>query len=275
MNWRGLPSWRPGGTDAAPTDGPPGDPALDEALAALTAGPRRHELEGLAVPLAAYRTTFSAVPAVGGGGRGAVALSGFTGLVGAKAAATVGGIALGLGATALVAAVSFSPTAVAPRSLAPGGASTSTTPTSTSTGSASPAATSTASASSRGVGPDATGPAAHGLCTAWANHHAKGDSPALDTPPMRNLAKAAGGADKIAGYCATVPHPGKGRGADKATKTPKPDKTRGAGGESDDGSGPKPTKTKAPKPDRPSRSSTPTATTSPSPGPSGESTQED
>ena len=271
MNWRGLPSWRPEGEDAALTDASPTDPAVDEALAALTAAPRRHELEGLAAPLAAYRSTFSSMPAVAGGARRAAVLSGFTGLVGAKAAAAVGGIALGLGATALVAAVSLSPTAMSPRPLTPGGASASSTPTAGSSGSSTP----TPSATKSGVGPDATGPAAHGLCTAWANHAAKGDSPALDTPPMRNLAEAAGGADKVAAYCATVPHPGKGRGADKAAKpdkSAKPERTKGV---EDDDSTPKPTRTKAPKPDKPARTTTPAPTTTPTPTPSDTGTKED
>ncbi len=270
VNWRGLPSWRPEGEDAAPTEASPTDPAVDEAVTALTAAPRRHELEGLAAPLAAYRSTFSSMPAVAGGTRRAAVLSGFTGLVGAKAAAAVGGIALGLGATALVASVSLSPTAMSPRPLTPGGPSASTAPTATSSGSPTP----TPSSTKRGVGPDATGPAAHGLCTAWANHAAKGDSPALDTPPMRNLAEAAGGAGRIAAYCATVPHPGKGRGVgkgdkadkpDKPDKAAKPDRTKGA--EDDDDSTPKATRTKAPKPDKPdkpARTTTPSPTTAPS-----------
>lgn len=252
-SWRGLPSRRPPGEDAAPTDVSPTDPALDEALAALTAAPRRHELEGLAAPLAAYRTTFSSAAPVAAGGRRAALLAGFTGLLGARAAATVGGIALGLGATALVASVSLSPTATSPRPLTPAGASSSATPTGSATPSTKP--------SDRGVGPDATGPAAHGLCTAWANHAAKGDSPALDTPPMRNLAEAAGGAGKVAAYCATVEHPGKGRGADKSAK---PEKTKGA---DDDEGTPKPTRTKAPKPDKPAKSPTPAPSTSSSPTP--------
>jgi hypothetical protein len=57
------------------------------------------------------------------------------------------------------------------------------------------------------VGPDATGPAAFGLCTAYAHAKAHGTAP-QKAVAFRNLAAAAGGAAKIAGYCATVPHPG-------------------------------------------------------------------
>jgi hypothetical protein len=57
------------------------------------------------------------------------------------------------------------------------------------------------------VGPDATGPAAFGLCTAYAHAKAHGTA-SQKAVAFRNLAAAAGGAAKIAAYCATVPHPG-------------------------------------------------------------------
>ncbi|HEX8093731.1 hypothetical protein, partial [Jatrophihabitans sp.] len=55
------------------------------------------------------------------------------------------------------------------------------------------------------AGPDATGPAAFGLCTAYA--HANGQS-AEGSVAFANLATAAGGADKVEAYCATIVHPG-------------------------------------------------------------------
>jgi hypothetical protein len=56
-------------------------------------------------------------------------------------------------------------------------------------------------------GPDATGPAAFGLCTAYA--HAKTHGTATrKAVAFGNLAAAAGGAANIAAYCAAVPHPG-------------------------------------------------------------------
>jgi len=57
------------------------------------------------------------------------------------------------------------------------------------------------------VGPDATGPAAFGLCTAYTHAKAHGTASQKATA-FRNLAAAAGGAAKIAAYCATVAHPG-------------------------------------------------------------------
>jgi hypothetical protein len=57
------------------------------------------------------------------------------------------------------------------------------------------------------VGPDATGPAAFGLCTAWGHVQTEGQV-ADKSVAFRNLATAAGGADKITAYCATVLRPG-------------------------------------------------------------------
>ena len=65
----------------------------------------------------------------------------------------------------------------------------------------------TISATGAAVGPDATGPAAVGLCTAWAHAKAHGTGSQQATA-FRNLAAAAGGAANVAAYCAAVPHPG-------------------------------------------------------------------
>ena len=77
-------------------------------------------------------------------------------------------------------------------------------PTGTSTESATGTPTGTR-ASARGVGPDATGPAAFGLCTAWSKGGLSTTSVAY-----RNLVTAAGGADGISAYCATIIKPGSG-----------------------------------------------------------------
>ncbi|TAL42132.1 MAG: hypothetical protein EPN91_09125 [Salinibacterium sp.] len=54
------------------------------------------------------------------------------------------------------------------------------------------------------VGPDATGPAAHGLCTAFTH-----GGLAVSSTAYQSLVTAANGAENIATYCATVPAPGK------------------------------------------------------------------
>ena len=66
------------------------------------------------------------------------------------------------------------------------------------------------------VGPDATGHAAFGLCTAWAHVQTQGQV-ADKSVAFRNLATAAGGADKITAYCAKVPHPGASATGSSAT----------------------------------------------------------
>lgn len=66
-------------------------------------------------------------------------------------------------------------------------------------------------------GVDATGPAAHGLCTAFA----AGGLPTTSTA-YRSLAEAAGGHAGIAGYCAAVPEPGKPTAGPTTRPTGKP-----------------------------------------------------
>ena len=58
-------------------------------------------------------------------------------------------------------------------------------------------------ATTKPVGPDATGPAAHGLCTAFAHGGLNVSSTAY-----ASLASAAKGASNIATYCSTIPKQG-------------------------------------------------------------------
>ena len=53
------------------------------------------------------------------------------------------------------------------------------------------------------VGPSVRDSAAYGLCNAYQHANASQRAAAF-----RNLVNAAGGADKVAAYCASVPHPG-------------------------------------------------------------------
>lgn len=75
------------------------------------------------------------------------------------------------------------------------------------------------------VGPNATGPAAHGLCNAFQHG---GLGPA--SVAYASLAKAAGGAEGISAYCATVVAPGHSAQHDAATaptSEPTPDVAEG------------------------------------------------
>ncbi len=56
------------------------------------------------------------------------------------------------------------------------------------------------------AGPDPAGPAAHGLCTAYARAAAHGPA-TRRAVAFRNLAAAAGGGGQVAAYCATAPRP--------------------------------------------------------------------
>lgn len=245
---------RPTGQAAPPEDAvEAADPGLADLVAALTAEPAAHELDGFERPWSAYTTQF---PPGGPTGSTRRRTPMPIGRLGARAAAAVGGAALGLAATAAAVALSM-PSGPASAPLAP--AATAATP----------------SASPSGRGPDATGPAAHGLCTAWSRHRANGSTEALDSPPMRNLAAAAGGAAGIEAYCAGIEHPGKGRpdqpgqqGRDKGDKARDKDKDDEKGKPTTTPGTSKPKATppaKPPKTPKPTASASPTPSTSPSP----------
>jgi hypothetical protein len=67
--------------------------------------------------------------------------------------------------------------------------------------------TATRAGSSHPVGPVATGSAAHGLCNAYQHAEEHGTA-AERSVAFRNLARAAGGASRVAAFCSGVQHPG-------------------------------------------------------------------
>jgi hypothetical protein len=71
------------------------------------------------------------------------------------------------------------------------------------------------------VGPDATGPAGFGLCTAYAHAKAHGTA-SQKAMAFRNLAAVAGGAAKLAAYCAAVPHPGSSQSSQSGSTPTRP-----------------------------------------------------
>lgn len=139
---------------------------------------------------------------------------------GTAAAAYTGSLPAGLqnDAHSLIGAPTATPTADAAETATPeptDAATETATPEPTET----PTATDTPSATAP-IGPDATGPAAHGLCTAFEHGGLNQASVAY-----ASLAKAAGGADGISSYCAAVVAPGQSaqHGADdSATSTVEP-----------------------------------------------------
>jgi hypothetical protein len=73
-----------------------------------------------------------------------------------------------------------------------------------------------ATAKSTPVGPDATGPAAFGLCTAFAH------GLNVSSTAYASLVSAADGASNIATYCATIPAPGQSASHPQHTANPVP-----------------------------------------------------
>ncbi|WP_330475696.1 hypothetical protein [Terrabacter sp. C0L_2] len=146
-------------------------------------------------------------------------------LAGAKLGATIAGIAVGLGGAATVVYVSsnvaHTPDSHASATATPASSGASGTSGTSGGSGTSGARTGTPTPQGTAVGPDATGSAAHGLCTARkavaANGNGNGGK-AMDSVAFTNLAKAAGGADKIASWCATVTAPG--ASGDHATGKP-------------------------------------------------------
>jgi hypothetical protein len=186
-------------------------------LAALNAAPQEGELAGHARALAEFRHR-GGVPAHAR--RSARRRSRLlTSLLTAKAAAAAGAAAIALGGG--VAAAAYTSTLPAPAqqfahsvigapspqpSHRPGSPQPSHRP---GTLQATPARTDAG-------GPDATGPAAFGLCTAYAHAKAHGTA-SQKAMAFRNLAAAAGGAAKVAAYCTAVPHPGSSRSSQPAS----------------------------------------------------------
>ena len=179
-----------------PASSPPELQPVADVLAALTAGPASDELAGEAAALAAFRNRVGVpVPAPRSRPRRHPLPAS---LLSARAAAAAAVTALGIGGFATAAFAGALPTtaqqfahhtigAPAPDHGQPAGTH--------------PSATGTP------VGPDATGPAAFGLCTAYAHAKAHGTSK-QQAAALANLAAAAGGAANVADYCTGVPHPG-------------------------------------------------------------------
>jgi hypothetical protein len=175
---------------------PPGLQPVADALAALTARPASDELAGEAAALAEFCNRVGvSVPVSRSRHRRhpllASLLSARAAAVAAVAALSLGGFATAAFAGALPAPAQQFAHHTFGAPAAEGGQPTGTHPSATAT----PA------------GPDATGPAAFGLCTAWAHAKAHGTS-SQQAVAFRNLAAAAGGAGHVAAYCAAMPHPG-------------------------------------------------------------------
>jgi hypothetical protein len=179
-----------------PASSPPELQPVADLLAALTAGPASDELAGEAAALAAFRSRAGVpVPAHRSRHRRHPLPAS---LLSARAAAAAAAAALGIGGFATAAFAGALP--------APAQQFAHHTIGAPSPDRGQPAGTHP-SATGMPAGPDATGPAAFGLCTAYAHAKAHGTSN-QQAAAFANLAAAAGGAGNVAAYCAAVPHPG-------------------------------------------------------------------
>jgi hypothetical protein len=176
-------------------------------LAALNAAPQYDELAGHARVLAEFRRRGGMPVHARRSARRRSRL--LTVLLTAKAAAAAAAAAVALGG---VAAAAYTGTLPAPAQQFAHGVIGAPSPQpshrpATPQPSYRPGAPRATPARTDAVGPDATGPAAFGLCNAYAHAKAHGTA-SQKAVAFRNLAAAAGGAAKIAAYCTAVPHPG-------------------------------------------------------------------
>ncbi len=183
-----------GGTPVADASAPLQQ--LADVLAALRAAPAGDEMAGKAAALAEFRQEFGVSPHPIRSRRRRPTL--LSSLLSAKAAVAAAVAAVGLGGVATAAFANALPTPAQQFAH-------------DTIGAPSPHASSSSNPNSghsgTPVGPNASGPAAFGLCTAYANATQHGNA-AQKAVAFRNLENAAGGAANVASFCASVAHPG-------------------------------------------------------------------
>jgi hypothetical protein len=178
-------------------------------LAALNAAPEDGELAGHARALAEFRRRGGMPVHARRSARRRPRL--LTLLTVKAAAAAVAAVALGG-----VAAAAYTSTLPAPAQQFAHSVIGAPSPSATASPSHRPGTPQATPARTDAVGPDASGPAASGLCTAYAHAKAHGRA-SQKAVAFRNLAAAAGGAAKIAAYCTAAPHPGSSQSSQPAS----------------------------------------------------------
>jgi len=174
---------------------PAGMEGVAEALAALRAAPRSDELTGQAAAMAEFRQRFGVSHQPRRSRRRRPTL--LTSLLRARAAAAAAAVVLSLGGAAVAAA--FTDALPAPVQRLAHDVIGAPSP-------SKPASHHPVRGGSP-TGPKVTGPAAFGLCTAFAHAKEHGTPEGRDVA-FSNLVKAAGGADKVTSFCSAVQHPG-------------------------------------------------------------------
>ena len=190
---------------------------LSELLAAAAADPARQELPGEIAALAAFR---AAAPATGALATGVPRRKPVARLLSVKVAAVLAALATTGGVAVAAGAVPNPLTAwrPAPHPSHPASASASNRPT---TGTVSPGGTGGPATSPppANAGPGGSPPAGLvGLCQSYLNLAGSDRVKALDSPALAGLVAAAGGRERVTGYCATLL--GSGPGKPSAHPTP-------------------------------------------------------
>jgi hypothetical protein len=195
----------------APEDAPPGYAPVAALVMAATARAHDHELMRRETDIAAAVAAIGAPPVAAAapqGGRMTTSKTRF----GMKAAALAvpAAVLLGAGAAAATGSLPGPAQSAVHNALSHVGVSVPTSGPDNSGTNGTPSSQS--SSNSQAVGPDATGPAAFGLCQAFA---ASAGHPSANSVAFRNLQKAAtaGGFASVTAYCATVTKPGSSSGA--------------------------------------------------------------
>ena len=182
-----------------PEDGPAELRPVAEVLLALQAPPDQREVARWGEALTAYRATMAGLPRMSSRSRSRRPKPNASAL-GAKLAAAAGAAVI----TAFGGGIAAAYTGSLPASLQRFAHVTIAAPA---------VHSSPAGAIPRGTGhparPSVTGGAAFGLCNAY-QHAEEHGAASQRSVAFRNLVKAAGGAGRVAAYCAAVPHPGTG-----------------------------------------------------------------
>jgi hypothetical protein len=187
-----------GGRPAA--DAPPSLQHVADVLAALRAAPASDEARGQGVALAQFRQQVGVSSQLSRSHRRRPNV--LSSLLSAKTVAAAAIAAISLGGVTTAAFADKLPAAAQQVAHDAIGA-----PSPHSSGSEHASNKSGAGHSGTPAGPNASGSAAFGLCTAYANATQHGTA-AQKAVAFRNLSKAAGGWADVASFCAGVPHPG-------------------------------------------------------------------
>jgi hypothetical protein len=185
-----------------PGDAPAGYAAVARLLAAATAPPSVDELAGEQAAVAEFAATARSHPPTPTPRRAVMPRKRFgvkAAVVAVAAVLTIGGVAAA--ATGVLPGSAQRTTDRAPASSRGRSAADTHQGTATGRDASGPASSATTRDRGAATGPDASGPAKDGLCRAWLAGNGAQRGKKEDSTAFQALARAAGGADRIAAYC--------------------------------------------------------------------------